>query len=154
MYRKVLALALLAASAMPAAAQVKMQWASSNSDTGATLTFGVPETDESIVSFTCDKGKDMVLVSAYIGSKGLKAEDAARIVLTAGKVKKDLAGRAVANEESGAVDVEAGAKMADIKALLASSKLLVVETKGAKQQVALAGAPEAFSQFEGACKAN
>lgn len=154
MHRKVLALALLAASAMPAAAQVKMQWAASNTDTGATLTFGVPETDESIVSFTCDKGKDMVLVSAYIGSKGLKAEEAARLVLTAGKVKKDLAGRAVANEESGAVDVEAGAKMADLKALLASGKLLVVETKGAKQQVALAGAPEAFGAFESACKGN
>ncbi|MFH1553572.1 MAG: hypothetical protein ABII76_01720 [Pseudomonadota bacterium] len=154
MYRKVLALALLAASAMPAAAQVKMQWASSNSDTGSTLTFGVPETDEAIISFTCDKGKDMVLVSSYIGSKGLKAEETARIVLTVGKVKKELAGKAVANEENGAVDVEAGAKMTDVKALLAGGKLLTVETKGVKQQVALAGAPDAFGAFESACKTN
>ncbi|MFG1462345.1 hypothetical protein V5F77_05545 [Xanthobacter sp. DSM 24535] len=154
MYRQVLALALLAASAMPASAQVKMQWASSNSDTGATLTFGVPETDESIISFTCDKGKEMVLVSSYIGSKGLKADDSARIILTAGKVKKELAGKAVANEENGAVDVEAGAKMGDVKALLGTGKMLGIETKGVKQQVVLTGAPEAFGAFEAACKAN
>ena len=130
-----------------------MTWDTTATDTGASLAFGVPETDNTIISFLCDKGNDMVLVSSHIGTKDLKAEDAARILLSAGKVKKTLTGKAVLNEESASVDVEAGASMKDLKEVLAGGKMLQIETKGAKQQIALTGAPAAFGSFEATCKA-
>jgi len=153
MRRAALALSLFAFSALPAAAQVKMTWNTTATDTGANLAFGVPETDNTLLSFLCDKGNDMVLVSSHIGTKDLKADEAARILLTAGKVKKTLNGKGVLNEESASVDVEAGASMKDLKELLAGGKTLQIETKGAKQQVALMGAPAAFGSFEATCKA-
>lgn len=147
-----LAFTLVAASALPAAAQVKMSWGTSDTDKGSVLFFGVPETDNSFISFTCDRGNDTVLVSSHIGSKGLKASDPAKIILTAGKVKKEFSGKGIANDEAASVDVDAGGKLADIKAVLAGGKMMVIETKGVKQQVVLDGAVDAYGQFESACK--
>lgn len=151
MYRAVLALSVLAVSALPAAAQVKLNWTTTETDSGANLTFGTE--DSSMLLFVCERGKALALVSVS-GAKGLKADDPAKIIFTAGKLKKELAGRAVANDDTSGIDVEAGAKLDDVRALLAGGKTMTVEVKGAKQQVALTGAPEAYGQFEAACKAN
>lgn len=152
MKRAVLTLSILAASVASAHAQVKMTWAAEETDNGAALTLGVPETDNSVISMICNKGNPNVLVTSHVGSKGLKANDPARIILTAGKVKKELSGKAVANEESAAIDVEAGGSFADIRAVLAGGKTMTVEVKGVKQQAALDGAPEAFASFAAACQ--
>lgn len=149
MYRAVLALSVLAVSALPAAAQVKLNWTTTETDTGANLTLGTE--DSSVLLFVCERGKTLALVSVA-GAKGLKAEDPAKIVLTSGKLKKELTGKAVANDDTSGIDVEAGAKLDDVKAVLAGGKTMTVEVKGAKQQVALTGAPEAYAQFEAACK--
>ncbi len=152
MFRTMIAAGLLAATCLPAAAQEKLIWSTTVSGDGATLVFGAPETDNAMISFTCEKGNPMVLVSSMIGSKGLKVDDAAKVILVAGKVKKDLPGKAVANEESGAVDVNAGAKFDDVKAVTRGAPLLTIETKGAKQQISLTGAADAYATFEKACK--
>lgn len=152
MKRAVLTLSLLAVSVASAHAQVKMTWSAEETDNGAVLTLGVPETDNSVISLVCNKGNTNVLITSHVGSKGLKANDAARIILTAGKVKKEFAGKAVANEESASVDVEAGGKFADVKAVLTGGKAMTLEVKGVKQQVSLDGAPEAYATFEGACQ--
>lgn len=149
MYRAVLALSVLAVSALPAAAQVKLNWTTTETDNGATLAFGTE--DSSALLFVCERGKALALVSVS-GAKGLKAEDPAKIIFTAGKLKKELTGKAVANDDTSSIDVEAGAKLEDLKALLAGGKTMTLEVKGAKQQIALAGAPEAYGQFEAACK--
>ncbi|HQR91571.1 MAG: hypothetical protein B7X76_10535, partial [Azorhizobium sp. 39-67-5] len=94
MFRTLFAAGLLAATCLPAAAQEKLVWATTASDDGATLIFGVPETDNAMISFTCNKGNPLVLVSSMIGSKGLKVDDAAKVILIAGKVKKEFAGKA------------------------------------------------------------
>ncbi|WP_029002916.1 hypothetical protein [Azorhizobium doebereinerae] len=152
MFRTLIATGLIAASCLPALAQEKLIWNTTTTDAGATLVFGAPETDHAMLSFTCEKTNPLVLVSSLIGSKGLKVDEAARVLLAAGKVKKEFPGKAVANEESGSVDVNGGGKFDDIKAVLAAGKLLTIEVKGAKQQVSLAGAPEAYADFERACK--
>lgn len=152
MKRAALAFILASAFALPAAAQVKMSWETMDTDKGSVLYFGVPETDSSLISFTCERGNETVLVSSHIGSKGLKAGDPARIILTAGKVKKEFSGKAIANEEAASVDVDAGGKLADIKAVLAGGKSMTMEVKGIKQPVALDGATDAYGRFEGSCK--
>ncbi len=152
MKRAALATLLVAASVLPAAAQVGSTWGTTDTDTGSVLFFGTSETDNSAISFTCDRGNANVLISTHLGSKGLKADEATKVILTAGKVKKEFSGKGVANDEASSVDVDAGGKLADIKAALAGGKALVIETKGVKQQIALDGAPQAFAQFESACK--
>ncbi|GGF53914.1 hypothetical protein GCM10007301_11740 [Azorhizobium oxalatiphilum] len=152
MLRTFIAAGLLVASSLPLAAQEKLVWAASTTDNGATLAFGAPESDHVMLTFTCNTGNTMVLVSSMIGSKGLKANDPARILLSAGKVKKEFPGKAVANEMTSAVDVEGGGKFDDVKAVLAAGKVLTVEVKGAKQPIALTGAPEAYAEFDKACR--
>lgn len=152
MNRVFLALSFAAVSALPAFAQAKMSWSSFDTDTGAVLGYGVAETDDTVLTFTCDKSNPNVLVSSHVGSKGLKADEAAKIILTAGKVKKEFTGKGVANQESASIDVDAGGKLADIKAVLAGGKAMTLEVKGIKQQVALDGAPEAYAQFEASCR--
>lgn len=152
MFRTIIAAGLLAATCLPAAAQEKLIWATTASDDGATLVFGAPETDNAMISFTCAKGNPLVLVSSMIGSKGLKVDEAAKVILAAGKVKKEFAGKAIANEESGAIDVNAGGKFDDIKAVTRGAPLLTIETQGVKQQISLTGAAEAYATFEKACK--
>ncbi|QTL04216.1 hypothetical protein J5J86_02335 [Aquabacter sp. L1I39] len=147
MYRAVLALSVLAVSALPAAAQVKLNWTTTETDNGANLAFGTE--DSSQLLFVCERGKPLALVNVS-GAKGLKGDDPAKVIFTAGKLKKELTGKAVAADTS--IDVEAGSKLEDVKALLASGKTLTVEVKGAKQQIPLAGAPEAYVQFEAFCK--
>lgn len=152
MLRPALALSALLAFTAPVLAQQKMTWHTQDSDDGAALIFGVQETDEAMLFFLCKTGSQDVVVQSMIGSKGLAKDAAARIVLSAGGTKKTFAGKAVANEESGAVDVEAAGKMADVKALAKAGSLLTVEVKGATQKISLAGAPAAAEKFEAACK--
>lgn len=157
MFRRFLALSaatLCATGALtlPAAAQQKMTWHVQQTDESSALVFGVPETDETMIFFVCKPGSEGVTAQSQIGSKGLQANAAARLILTAGSVKKTLAGKATINEESASVDVEAPTTMADVKSLLKGGSTLLLEVKGAKQKVSLTGAGEALASFETACK--
>lgn len=143
----------VALGATPAAAQEKMSWHAVDTDQGAALVFGVPETDQTMIFFLCSKGADDIVVQPMTGSKGLKKDDAARAILYAGSTKKIFDGKAIETEESKAINVEATGKMADLKALVKAGKLLTIETKGVKQSVTLTGAGEAFAKFEATCKA-
>lgn len=153
MRRSIVAVSTLLALTLPAAAQQKMTWHTQEAAESAALVFGVPESDEVMIFFLCKPGEDALTVQSQIGSKGLEREAAARLTLSAGSVKKALAGKAIGNEANTNVDVEAPAKMADVKALLKGGNLLTIEVKGARKQVSLAGAKEAAAQFETACKA-
>ncbi|WP_454915786.1 hypothetical protein [Xanthobacter sediminis] len=145
-------LAATAAFALPAAAQQKMTWHVQQTEDSAALVFGVPETEEVMLFFVCKPGADTVTAQSQIGSKGLEREAAARLILAAGSVKKTLDGKAVGNEENANVDVEAAAKLADVKALVKAGSSLSVEVKGARQKISLSGAGDAFTKFETACK--
>ena len=164
MYRAVLAVSVLAASALPAAAQqaqtqaqeqpqVQLSWVTTETENGATFAFGTAEADNTVLSILCERGNPTVLITSTITPKGLKADEQAKITFTAGKVRKELAGKGVASEDGAVVDLEVGAKLDDVKALVSGGKILVLETKGVKQQVALLGAGDAYTQFENLCKA-
>lgn len=142
----------LLALAAPAAAQQKMTWHTQEADDSAALVFGVPETDQAFVFFMCKPGAETITVQSLIGSKGLEKDAEARITLTAGGTKKTFTGKAIANEDSAAVDVEASGKMADLKAFAKATGTLTIEVKGAKRAVSLAGLGAELAKFETACK--
>lgn len=148
----VLALVAPLACALPAAAQQKMAWHTQENEDSAALVFGVPETDQVMIFFLCKPGTDGVTVQSVIGSKGLEKDAEARIILTAGGTKKTFTGKAVANEESGALDVEAAGQMADVKALAKAGGTMTVEVKGVKRSVSLSGIAPLVAKFETACK--
>lgn len=150
-FGQIATVASVVALSTPALAQQKMEWHSVDTDYGAALIFGVPETDEAMIFFTCEKGKDAIEVRPLTGTKGLKADDPARAVLSAGSVKKTFSGKAISNEENGQVNVLANGTMADLKALVKGGKKLAIETKGKKASVTLSGAPEAAAKFEATC---
>lgn len=152
MLRPALALVSLVALALPAAAQQKMTWHVQESDDSAALVFGVPESDDVTLFFLCKPGTPGLTVQSVIGSKGLEKDAETTLVLSAGGVKKSFAGKAVPNEDSGSVDVEAAGQMADLKALAKASGSLTIEVKGAKRAVALSGIGAQVTKFEAACK--
>ena len=152
MLRPALALVSLLALALPAAAQQKMTWHVQESDDSAALVFGVPESDDVTLFFLCKPGTPGLTVQSVIGSKGLEKDADTTLVLSAGGVKKSFAGKGVANEDSGSVDVEAAGQMADLKALAKASGSLTIEVKGAKRAVALSGIGAQVTKFEAACK--
>ncbi|MDI4656041.1 hypothetical protein [Xanthobacter autotrophicus] len=128
-----------------------MTWHTQESDDSAALVFGVPETDEATIFFLCKPGTPGLTVQSLIGSKGLEKDADTRLILTAGGTKKSLVGKGIANEESGAVDVEAAAQLADLKALAKTGGTLTIEVKGAKRSVSLSGIAPAAAKFETAC---
>ena len=153
MLRSALAAAVVfIAAAAPVAAQEKMTWHIQDSDDTAALVFGVPDSDNAAIFFLCHKDATGLTVQSMIGSKDLARGAQTAIVLTAGSVKKSFAGKAVAMEEGDAVNVEAPAQMADLKALAKASGTLTIEVKGAKRAISLAGIGPAVTKFETACK--
>lgn len=157
MLRIALAAAIsLIAVAGPAAAQdkpaEKMTWHIQDSEDTAALVFGVPDSDKAAIFFLCQKDGSAITVQSMIGSKDLTRGAETAIVLTAGSVKKSFPGKAVAMEEGDAVNVEAPAQMADLKALAKASGTLNIEVKGAKRAISLAGIGPGVTKFETACK--
>ncbi len=157
MLRNALAAAIsLLALAAPAAAQdkpaEKMTWHIQDSEDTAALVFGVPDSDKAAIFFLCQKDGSAITVQSMIGSKDLTRGAETAIVLTAGSVKKSFPGKAVAMEEGDAVNVEAPAQMADLKALTKASGTLTIEVKGAKRAISLAGIGPGVTKFETACK--
>lgn len=162
MYRAVLATCIVAAFALPASAQQKQQaaepaqanlsWVTAETDTGATFALTPSDSDNAVLLLLCERGNPTVLVTTTIIPKDLKADEQAKITFTTGKIRKELAGKGVAADD-GTVDLESGAKLDDMRALVNGGKTLVLETKGVKQQIALVGAGAAFTQFETLCKA-
>ncbi|MFG1267690.1 hypothetical protein V5F40_06975 [Xanthobacter sp. DSM 14520] len=151
MLRPTLAVATLLALAAPAAAQQKMIWHMQEYDDSAALVFGVPETEEVTIFFLCKPGTPGLTVQSVIGSKGLEKDADTRLILTAGSIKKSFAGKGIPNEESGSVDVEAPAQLADLKALAKAGGTLTIEVKGAKRGVSLSGIAPVAAKFEAAC---
>lgn len=152
MLRYALALSAAVALSAPAMAQQKMTWHTQDGEDSAALVFGVPDTDDAAIFFLCKKDAPGLTIQSMIGSKGLEKDADTPLVLTAGSVKKSLAGKAVANEDSGNVDVEAPAQLADLKALAKAGGNLTIEVKGAKRAISLAGIAAAVTKFEAACK--
>ncbi len=152
MRRAALALTALLLAAAPAAAQQKMSWYATETDQGGALVFGVPDSEDALLFFLCERGADTMVAQSLIGSKELEKDGEAQLVLSSGGVKKTFAGKGVPDEKVERIDVEAAGKLADLRALLKTRGPLNVEVKGATQKIALTGAAAALTAFESYCK--
>jgi len=116
------------------------------------LGYGVPETDDSLGSFTCAPGSGVVKIWIAETSVKLKAGDKAAAIFSVGEKSAKVAGKLVPNEEAGAPSFEGRLPAKDpIFAAMADGQTLDVAIGGAKRSAPLADASEKFKKFAAAC---
>ncbi|TLG78736.1 hypothetical protein [Methylocystis sp. B8] len=116
------------------------------------LGYGVPESDDSLGSFTCAPGSGVVKIWVAETSDKLKAGDKATATLSVGQKTAKVAGKLVPNEEAGVPSFEASLQTKDpIFAAMTSGETLNISIGGAQRTAPLADAAEKFKKFTAAC---
>lgn len=116
------------------------------------LGYGVPETDDSLGSFTCAPGSGVVKIWIAETSDKLKPGNKATAILSVGEKTTKVAGRLAPNEEAGVPSFEGRLPAKDpIFAAMTSGETLGVAIGGAKRTAPLAAAAEKFKKFAAAC---
>jgi hypothetical protein len=116
------------------------------------LGYGVPESDDSLGSFTCAPGSGIVKIWVAETSDKLKAGDKAAAILSVGQKTAKVAGKLVPNEEAGVPSFEASLQVKDpIFAAMTSGETLSISIGGAQRTAPLADAAEKFKKFTAAC---
>jgi hypothetical protein len=116
------------------------------------LGYGVPETDDSLGSFTCAPGSGVVKIWVAETSAKLKAGDKATAILSVGEKSAKVAGKLVPNEEAGVPSFEGRLPAKDpVFAAMSGGQTLEVAIGGTKRSAPLADASEKFKKFAAAC---
>jgi hypothetical protein len=116
------------------------------------LGYGVPESDDSLGSFTCAPGSGVVKIWIAETSDKLKAGDKAAAIFSVGDKKSKVAGKLIPNEEAGVPSFEGSLPAKDpIFAAMAGGDTLNIAIGGAQRTAPLADATEKFKKFAAAC---
>jgi hypothetical protein len=144
----VVALALAA----PALAQESRVWNFDDNPEAPALGFGAPDSDDTVIAFSCEpRAKQMTIVGS-VGSTKLNPGAGVPLKLSAGTASVALTGNGIANETDGTVNVEVtGAPNPRVFALLKAGPSLTIEVPGATETVPLAGAAPNVAAFERMC---
>ncbi len=117
MCRVPLAVFLFAALSQGAAAQERL-WSLDRGDEDAYLVFGVPDTDDVGISFWCTLGTGEISLFMPETDSDMEAGKIISFTLTAGETVAQIKGKTTANEEAGAISLEA--KISDGEPLFAA----------------------------------
>jgi hypothetical protein len=116
------------------------------------LGYGVPESDDSLGSFTCAPGSGVVKIWIAETSDKLKAGDKATAVLSVGQKTAKVAGKLVPNEEAGVPSFEGSLQAKEpIFAAMTNGETLNISIGGAQRTAPLADAADKFKKFAAAC---
>ncbi len=116
------------------------------------LGYGVPESDDSLGSFTCTPGSGLVKIWIAETSAKLKAGGKTTAILSVGEKTAKVAGKLVPNEEAGVPSFEGSLPAKEpIFAAMTSGETLEIAVGGAKRTAPLANATEKFKKFAAAC---
>jgi len=119
MFRVPLAFFLAAGLSQSAAAQERL-WSLDRGDEDAYLVFGVPETDDVGISFWCMMGTGEINIFLPEADSAMEAGKTISFSMIAGELVAELEGKTTANEEAGAVSLEA--KVSDGEPIFAALK--------------------------------
>jgi hypothetical protein len=116
------------------------------------LTYGVPETDDTLGTFRCALGSGMVTLFISTTSSRLRPGRSEMALLSVGETRARIAGRLLPNEEAGVPSFEGrfGAG-APILAALAAGDTMRVTVGVSRQSAPLAGSSDKFRKFAAAC---
>ncbi len=137
-----------------AAAKDPRVWMLGRDPAGLSLYFGLPNSDEPVISFSCQPEAGLVRVISFIGSRGVRPGDGARIRLSNGTARMEIAGTAFAAETKNTVDI-GGATQIDAKlfALFRASDTLLVDVPGKKIGLPVKTLGTKANAFEKSCSA-
>lgn len=155
MFRPVLMVGLALAgfcAALDAAADDQLVWHNYANGNELHLIMGLPESDNQIIDISCTRGSDAIKVRSLIGSDGLKAGDTAQLTLANSGAKAVFNGRAVPNDETTGVDVEARGKLAEFQRIITTGRPFVLEVKGAQYGLAPDRIEKPLATLASACK--
>lgn len=139
-------------AALDAAADDQLVWHDYANGDELHLIMGLPESDNQIIDISCMRGSDAIKVRSLIGSDGLKAGDATQLTLANNGAKAVFNGRAVPNDETNGVDVEARGKLADFQRIITTGRPFVLEVKGAQYGIAPDRIEKPLATLASACK--
>ncbi|MDO8535376.1 MAG: hypothetical protein Q7S17_11635 [Xanthobacteraceae bacterium] len=137
-----------------AAAKDLRVWTLGRDSAGPSLYFGLPNSDEPVISFSCQIEAGLVRVVSFIGSRGVRPGDGARLRLSNGTTRMEIAGTAFATETKKSVDI-GGATRIDTKlfALFRTGDTLLVEVPGKKIGLPVKTLGTKVDAFEKSCTA-
>jgi hypothetical protein len=144
--------ALVLALAAPAAAQEARVWNFDDNPEAPALEFGKPDSDETLIAFSCDPAARRMTIIESIASTKLNPGNSVTMKLSAGSTSLDLTGDAIASETDGTVSIEvSGPPNPRVFALLKAGPTLTIEVPGAKETIPLSGVAPHVAAFERMC---
>jgi len=142
------------ALAAPAFAQDSRVWNFDDNPEAPALGFGVPDSDDILIGFSCDPGTKQMTIVESVASTKVNPGAGVPLKLSAGTTSLALTGNAIANETDGTVSIEVtGAVNPRVFALLKGGPSLTIEVPGASETIPLAGATPHVAAFETMCLA-
>jgi len=118
-----------------------------------TLLFARPSGEEPSISFSCDVGAGLVRIIAFnVSAKGMKSGDAARLRLSNGPVRLEVAATALPNDKNAnAVDIGGTTKVTPRLFNLFRGDSIVLEVPGRTTGLSLKSISPKGEAFEKAC---
>ncbi len=147
-------LAISAEAFVSAARAQEMRWIGDSYEEGASLIYGIPESDAALLAFHCDRDSRIVAVS--LEYEPVDAEDGVevdvelallggspRVLIRTGGIRLEVDDKFVLEGETELTDT--------LQQLLASDGTLLVTVEDGAQEIPLAGAREAARHLFAAC---
>lgn len=129
-------------------------WLGLDYETGASLVYGVPESDDAPIAFVCElPGRDLIL-DMSLGEAFRPQSGKADVTITAPPTKDSLAltGEAQVSEEVGDTILEAHGRLTPaLSNMLAKGKQLIIAVGNEKRTFPLDGAKDGMRPLESAC---
>jgi hypothetical protein len=127
-------------------------WRLARDASGPILSFGPRKGDDSIVVFSCTPGSKQIRVVAFTASRGTKRGDAARLRLTNGRQRLEIAATAFADSRQNRIDIGGITRdTASFLDILRNGETLILETPGRKVGISLKTIGKKADQFAATC---
>lgn len=127
-------------------------WRLAKDASGPILSFGPRKGDDSIIAFSCTPGSKQIRVVAFTASRDTKRGDAARLRLTNGRQRLEIAATAFADVRAKRIDI--GGITRDVQGFLdvfRAGESLILETPGRKIGISLKTLGKKVEQFAAVC---
>ena len=127
-------------------------WTLGRDAAGPVLQFGLLGSAEPVIAFSCQPETGLVRVVSFIGSRGVRLGDGARLRLSNGTARMEIAGTAFAAETKNEVDVGGATRIdARLFALFRGGDTLLLEVPGKKIGLPLKTMGAKADAFEKSC---
>ncbi|WP_026792732.1 hypothetical protein [Pleomorphomonas oryzae] len=149
----VLAMAGLAALSVGARADDRI-WLGLDYESGASLVYGVPESDDAPIAFVCELPARELIMDLSLGEAFQPRSGKVNVKITAPPTTDSLAlgGEVQVSEEIGDVILEARGRLTpQLSNMLAKGKELIIAIGEEKRTFPLTGASEAMRPLSSAC---